>query len=88
MKVFIILAVMVGIAANVAGANLALVEFDTDSYEATLAKLREIESRGITPRHIFAPNHAIVDMHGLPRDYHWINTKPRSDRARLAAGEA
>jgi len=69
MRVSIILAVVVAMATSAAGTNLVLVEFETDSYEATLAKLREIEERGVTVRHVFAPNHAIVDMHGLPQDF-------------------
>lgn len=48
--------------------NLAIIEFDTQSYDSMRVMLREVEYTGATPRHIFAPNIAIVDMHGLPHD--------------------
>lgn len=46
--------------------NLVLVEFDTQSYDSTMKILKVMEEKGITPRHIFAPNYAIVDIHQLP----------------------
>ena len=50
------------------GKNLVLVEFQTNNYDSLLVLLSEIESRGATTRHIFAPNFAVLDAHELNVD--------------------
>ncbi len=49
--------------------NLFLVEFNTSSYDSTLSWLSDMEAKGVTPRHIFPPNLAIVEAYGLPKTY-------------------
>lgn len=47
-------------------ANLALLEFNGNSIDSTYKLLAKVEQYGATARHIFAPNYAIVDLHGIP----------------------
>lgn len=49
--------------------NLVLVEFTTNSYDSTLSWLSDMEAIGVTPRHVFPPNLAIVEAFGLPKEY-------------------
>lgn len=45
--------------------NLVFVEFLGKDFDSNLVFIKELEQIGATARHIFAPNSAILDMHGL-----------------------
>ncbi len=48
--------------------NLVLIQFDCADFQFSQSLLEELESKGATARHVFAPNSAIVDAHGLSPD--------------------
>jgi hypothetical protein len=74
--------------------NLLLIEFNTDSYDSTVAWLTEVESKGATVRHLFPPNVAIMEAYGLPKtcletpDAKWtvFDTTDLSGNSRLLEG--
>lgn len=66
MKQIILSVVLFGYLQVSAAENLILLQFSSEDYSTTLSHLTELESKGVTARHIFPPNLAIVNAYDLP----------------------